>query len=381
MPRPLTEARVQEATGETHLRNAMRLDIIFEPITGDLEGLHGCTNLRELCLIDTPGLTSIPALSFAPHLTRLTLTDQRITSLTAASADGLGYLPNLRELYLHNNRLRHTGGLAGCVGLQKLWLCSNQILQLQHMDSFPNLRELWVQNNCLQRVAPPNSAGRGGSDAAGLCGCLNLQVLAAAGNPLADCEAIGLHTLAELPALHDLSFTDPMFGQCPVVDIPDYRDTVILECRQLQTLDGVAVDSHSRLVAEDGHLRSALEFDAKVEAIKQAAAAETAAAATRLTQNSEALERHKASLQAHWRTLCNSVSQARDAMAAERQRLVASIEAERTSLQQRALGFAAEYDAVVRRQLRATQQQLAAEDARLVRFAVMHYCTPRLLSS
>ena len=239
--RPLSAERLREATGEACLENVVRLDIIFERISGQWDGLHQCVNLRELCLIDTPGLVAVPALSFAPLLTRLTLTDQRITSLTTGGAEGLGSLPNLRELYLHNNQIAAVDGLRGCIGLQKLWLCGNRLRRLERMEQLPCLRELWLQSNLITEVAPQSRPG--GHDDAGLGTCFNLQVLALAGNPLAQCEALSLGTLSELPALHDLSFTDPMFGRCPVADVAGYRDTIILQCRQVQTLDGLAVDS------------------------------------------------------------------------------------------------------------------------------------------
>eukprot|EP01045_Picozoa_sp_COSAG04_P044116 COSAG04_NODE_14803_length_554_cov_1.821978_1_plen_95_part_10 len=87
---PLTSARLIEVTGEEFLERVEKLDMIFEHISST-DGLRDCLNLRELCLINTPGLV-VPDLSFARHLTRLTLTDQRLGSLTAGGPAGLGQL-------------------------------------------------------------------------------------------------------------------------------------------------------------------------------------------------------------------------------------------------------------------------------------------------
>ena len=199
-----------------------------------------CVNLRELCLINTPGLV-VPDLSFARHLTRVTLTDQRLTSLTAGSPAGLGDLPHLRELYLQNNHLERMDGLGGCTGLHKLWMCSNQLRQLEGLGKLLDLRELWLQDNKFEDM--------GAGDGVGLSACINLQVLALAGNPLSACEALGLTVLSTLPALHDLSFADPMFGTSPVVSTNGYRDSIIMQCRQVQMLDGVRVTPGARAEA------------------------------------------------------------------------------------------------------------------------------------
>ena len=56
--------------------------------------------------------TVLPDLSFGRSLTRLTVTDQRLSSLSAGG--GLGVLPQLRELYLQNNLIDSLAGLEGC---------------------------------------------------------------------------------------------------------------------------------------------------------------------------------------------------------------------------------------------------------------------------
>eukprot|EP01045_Picozoa_sp_COSAG04_P056399 COSAG04_NODE_26311_length_296_cov_1.035533_1_plen_98_part_11 len=96
-------------------------------------------------------------------------------------------------------------GIGGCSGLHKLWLCSNQLRRLEGLGNLPDLRELWLQENLIEDVGGGGAEGSAAATAAGLGGCINLQVLALAGNPLCECEALALDTLSALPALHDLS--------------------------------------------------------------------------------------------------------------------------------------------------------------------------------
>ena len=112
----LSADRLRHLSGEQNLQRILQVEIIYERVT-TLIGLRQCPNLRELCLIDTPGFDRIPDLSFCRNLARITITNQRISSLSAGG--GLGSLPQLRELYLQNNSIVSIDGLTGCLGLQK----------------------------------------------------------------------------------------------------------------------------------------------------------------------------------------------------------------------------------------------------------------------
>ena len=301
----------------------------------------------------------VPDLSFARYLTRVTLTDQRLTSLTESSPAGLGHLPHLRELYLQNNQLRRMDGLSGCTGLHKLWLCSNQLRQLECLGQLSDLRELWLQDNHFEDMCA--------ADGPGLSACINLQVLALAGNPLTACESLGLTTLSALPALHDLSLADPMFGASPVVSTIGYRDSVIMKCRQVQMLDGVRVTSGARAAAEDSYLQSVLEFNARIEGIRQTAAADAAASERRIVRNQEAHDAHKAALMQEWEQLVASVATAQQDMAAARDGLLATTATRRAELQAQAVELTRQYDEVMERQIELTEAALVAEDQRLER--------------
>jgi Leucine-rich repeat (LRR) protein len=72
-------------------------------------------------------------------LVQLCLAEQCITQI-----QGLD-LPNLRSLYLQNNKISKIQGLEECPRLQRLWLFGNQIQTIENIHCCPDLRELWLQ--------------------------------------------------------------------------------------------------------------------------------------------------------------------------------------------------------------------------------------------
>ena len=74
--------------------------------------------------------------------------------------------------------------------------------------------------------------------------------------------------LATLPALADIRFRDEIFGGCPVSEIEGYREGVLLQLPQITELDSEACEGGERSRAENGYLRSVLEFTRQIDAIK-----------------------------------------------------------------------------------------------------------------
>jgi Leucine-rich repeat (LRR) protein len=73
---------------------------------------------------------------------RLVVTEQKLTRMDL-------FLPNLRDLLLHNNEIVRLEGLSGCPRLQRLWLFSNRIAKIENLDGVGDLRELWLQVHAL----------------------------------------------------------------------------------------------------------------------------------------------------------------------------------------------------------------------------------------
>ena len=89
---------LQEVCGNEDLETVEEVEIIFNAIA-EISNLDRCINLRSLSLIGV-GLKRISNLQCVGHcLERLSLSENAITRIENL------YLPNLRELYLHQNSI------------------------------------------------------------------------------------------------------------------------------------------------------------------------------------------------------------------------------------------------------------------------------------
>lgn len=164
-----------------------------------LGGFDNFVRLQSLRLMNT-GLVRISRLEpLGATLTHLTLSAQLIDTIPPLP------LPNIRELYLHDNRILKIEGLSQCVRLEKLWLCSNRIRKIGGLESQGSLRELWLQGNLISSI-----------ESGVLKHNPNLEILAMGKNNIANLKDVS-RLVSNLPLLHNLSFSDPNFGECPVV--------------------------------------------------------------------------------------------------------------------------------------------------------------------
>ena len=116
---------LQEVCGNEDLETVEEVEIIFNAIA-EISNLDRCINLRSLSLIGV-GLKRISNLACVGHcLERLSLSGNAITKIENL------YLPNLRELYLHQNAIWRIEGFEGCPKLQRLWLTENRIVKLDN---------------------------------------------------------------------------------------------------------------------------------------------------------------------------------------------------------------------------------------------------------
>ena len=153
-------------------------------------------------------------------------------------------LPNLRELFLHRNRISKLGNLSGCPLLRRLWLFQNQLEQIQGLHAVPELEECWLQANQISKLT-------------GLEGCNRLQSLGLAGNPIFDFRE--MKRLSICSALRIVTFSDIHFGRCPVVDEAGYKEFVILHLPQVHVLDGIVITKEAQ-VSEHSFLHSNVIF-------------------------------------------------------------------------------------------------------------------------
>ena len=102
----LTKDDIIDTTGITQTNTIEELEILF--LTCDeISSLQHCRNLKVLSMLDN-GLKRISNLTPVSNtLIKLCLCDQLIVKIENLD------LPNLKELYLHRNRIEHIEGLKG----------------------------------------------------------------------------------------------------------------------------------------------------------------------------------------------------------------------------------------------------------------------------
>jgi Leucine-rich repeat (LRR) protein len=143
-------------------------------------------------------------------------------------------LPNLRELFLHRNRIEAIEGLQQCPKLRRLWLFQNNISSIMGLNALPELEECWIQGNQITTLL-------------GIETISSLVSFAVSGNKIADFNEI--HRLAGLNKLSALSLSDVHFGRCPIADDPAYKKFCICYLPQLSYLDGVQVTQDQQRMA------------------------------------------------------------------------------------------------------------------------------------
>ena len=134
-PRLLSHDDIIETVGTACPLDEMEeLEILFLSFT-EIGALEHTPRLRKLTLIDN-GITRISNLApVSLTLSVLCLCDQELVVIS-----GLQSCPNLKELYLHRNRIASMDGLQGCARLRKLWLFQNKITAFAALHSLPELQ-------------------------------------------------------------------------------------------------------------------------------------------------------------------------------------------------------------------------------------------------
>jgi hypothetical protein len=289
---------LQEVCGNEDLETVEEIEVIFNPIC-EMSNLDRCVNLRSISLIGV-GLKRISNLACVGHsLERLSLSENALTKI-----EGL-YLPNLRELYLHNNSICRLEGLEGCPKLQRLWLTENRIVKLENLQCLGDLREFCLQCNKISRIQ-------------NLEHLVNLECFELAGNRIADFK--DLQRLAHLPAMRSLSLVDPDYGANPITSAEGYREFVLCTLKQVLTLDAVGVTANARAVAEDVYMQRVLNFNDRVEQVRRGNERELLAIEARRQRNVANSDSLRKDLQNAFAELENTIQDGRARISAEHSR-------------------------------------------------------------
>nr|XP_031843413.1 leucine-rich repeat-containing protein 9-like [Nomia melanderi] len=138
----------------------------------------------------------------------------------------------LRKLYLYSNQISCISNLDFCTCLAILYLSGNNIDNLQPLTKLPRLEDLNLANNKLKKI------DKYFINKSELC-YLNL-----AGNPL--CFIQDIRNLSHLQKLRTLIFADPLYGNCPIVALCNYRAYVINYLPNIKKLDHYTIYEKER---------------------------------------------------------------------------------------------------------------------------------------
>jgi hypothetical protein len=181
-------------------------------------------------------------------LVSLTLCDQNITHMENL------YLPNLRELFMHRNKIVEIDGLEGCQRLRKLWLFQNFITNINNLHNVPELEELWLHANKISSLDGIQCVPR-------------LANLGISGNPITEFSEI--NHLIGMNKLVELTLSDVHFGRTPITDDSGYKEYIMCHLSNVQILDGVLITSEHRLSAHEELTKAARNYDDAFDAIEE----------------------------------------------------------------------------------------------------------------
>ncbi|XP_055305915.1 dynein axonemal assembly factor 1 homolog [Sitodiplosis mosellana] len=149
---------------------------------------------------------------------------------------GLEHQKELRCLYLHNNFIRKIENLQHCAQLDTLNLSHNHVRSIENCNSMilPQLNTLSLSHNALSSIEGLEE----------LVECKSLSVLDISHNRIEDVLIVKI--LSQMPELRVLTLT----GNPVINEIPSYRKTMTVECKNLTYLDSRPIFDKDRACAE-----------------------------------------------------------------------------------------------------------------------------------
>ncbi|CAL7944316.1 unnamed protein product [Xylocopa violacea] len=137
---------------------------------------------------------------------------------------------NIRTLMIIGQRdIASFSAISELIELQELWIVECGI---KNLEILPQLQELNLADNKLKRI---NKISWKKSD---------LQDLNLAGNPL--CLMRDIRRLSQLQQLNSLVLSDPLYGDCPLVTLCNYRIYVIHHLPHIKKLDHYKICENER---------------------------------------------------------------------------------------------------------------------------------------
>ncbi|KAG1679410.1 hypothetical protein FOA52_007701 [Chlamydomonas sp. UWO 241] len=241
---------LMEANGVTKdtLLNCPESVTHLEMFLVDYERLYGSQFFPGLTSLSIMGLdiSEIESLEPCVLLQRVFLIENRIKRL-----DCLGQLTQLRELHLYSNSIKRVENLETLEQLEVLHLADNYISVIEGLSRLTRLRELNLARNDIAHVG----------DA--LAGNTALQVLNLSDNRIGSFKEV--RSLSMLPALVDLCFADPMWGDCPLAAFCNYQTYVLFVLPKLSSLDTLLLADETKALAEATFLKKQMYYNMRIK--------------------------------------------------------------------------------------------------------------------
>jgi len=352
---PLSLETIRECASDGDAAQLDSLELIFTRCTS-LANLQTTPALRSLTAIDT-GMVRFGNLMPVGHtLTHLTLIDQMLTRIEPLP------LPQLKSLYLQNNRITKIEHLDMVPRLEVLWLSSNRLKSLEGIEACSNLRELWIAENGIRAL--------GGH----LQGLARLEGFNIAGNVIADYSDI--QTLSVNSRLKTVSFDDAHFGPNPVVSADGYRTFSICYLPQVQRLDGVEVTPNDRDAARGEFTRQVLDFNNRVEAVQKEFEREFSVIDERRHRSVNHADAFREEMFQTFAQLQQLVLEGRAAVASEHERQARVREENLKHLEAELLGLQKVYNKEIDKRVEA-EARAAAEEEKLLKAAELRAVAER----
>ncbi|XP_076387528.1 uncharacterized protein LOC105663698 [Megachile rotundata] len=198
--------------------NKRELYLFYSTITSFEKLLFTKQNIQTLVIIGQRNIAFLSAVAELMQLQELWIVECGIKDIPVFKENCL-----LRKLYLYSNELPCIPNLKACSYLTTLFLSGNNIRDLKNIDKLISLQELNLADNKLERIDQISWKK------------FELNYLNLAGNHLYSIRDI--QNLSQFPKLNSLVFADPLYGDCPLVTLCNYRVHVIHYIPRIKRLD------------------------------------------------------------------------------------------------------------------------------------------------